>query len=237
MSTYVLVHGSYHGGWCWENVVPLLRNAGHEVLAPDLPAHGEDATPASEASLEGYAERVCGVLDSLPGPAILVGHSMAGAVISRAAELRPDGIETLVYLCGYLLRDGETMRQVSEADEEGLLVPNMVVDPDLGAVAIRKEAARDIFYGDCAAEDAERAEARLRSDPVAPLLTPMGVTEENFGRVPRVYGETAFDRAISPATQRRMHDALPCRKVVTMETGHSPFYSAPEDLASELVSL
>lgn len=237
MSTYVLVHGSYHGGWCWEEVVPLIRNAGHEVIAPDLPAHGADGTPASEASLEGYAQRVCGVLDSLSGPAILVGHSMAGAVISRAAELRPDGIKTLVYLCGYLLRDGETMRQVSEADEEGLLVPNMVFDPDRGTVAIRKEAARDVFYGDCGADDAGQAEARLRPDPVAPLLTPMAVTEGNFGRVPRVYVEAASDKAISPAAQRRMHAALPCRKVVTMETDYSPFYSAPGDLVSELVSL
>lgn len=237
MSTYVLVHGTYHGGWCWEEVVALLRSAGHEVLAPDLPAHGEDATPASDASLEGYAERVCGVLDSLPGPAILVGHSMAGAVISRAAELRPDGIETLVYLCAYLLRDGETMRQVSETDDDALLMPNVVVAPDRKTLTVRPDAVRDIFYGDCPEEDAERAEARLRPDPIAPFLTPMAVTEENFGRVPRVYVETTLDRAISPAAQRRMHAALPCRKVVTMETDHFPFYAAPEDLVEELVSL
>jgi pimeloyl-ACP methyl ester carboxylesterase len=237
MSTYVLVHGSYNGGWCWEEVVPLLRSAGHEALAPDLPAHGEDDTPASEASLEGYVERVCDVLGSIPGPAILVGHSMAGAVIRRVAELRPDAVETLVYLCGYLLGDGETMRQVSEADDGGLLVPNMVVDLDRGTVAVRPDAARDIFYNDCSKEDAERAEARLCPDPIAPILTPMSVTEENFGQVPRVYVETAFDRTISPTAQRRMHAALPCRKVVTMKTGHSPFYAAPKDLVAELVSL
>jgi pimeloyl-ACP methyl ester carboxylesterase len=237
VSTYVLVHGSYHGGWCWEKVVPLLRRSGHDALAPDLPTHGEDGTPVSEASLDGYAEHVCGVLDSLPEPAILVGHSMAGAVISRVAELRPDAIEALVYLCGYLLRAGESMRQVSEADDEGLLMPNMVVAPDRGTVSILPDAARDVFYGDCSEEDAGRAGARLRPAPVAPLLTPMGVTKENFGRVPRVYVETALDRAISPAAQRRMHTALPCRKVVTMETGHSPFYAAPEALVAELVSL
>lgn len=233
----MLVHGSYHGGWCWEEVVPLLLQAGHDVFAPDLPAHGEDGTPASGVSLDGYAERVCGVLDSLPEPAIPVGHSMAGAVISRAAELRPDGIETLVYQCAYLLRDGETMRQVSEADDDALLVPNMVVAPDRKTVSIRPDAVRDIFYSDCPEENAERAEACLRPDPIAPLLTPMVVTEKNFGRVPRVYVETALDRAISPAAQRRMHAALPCQKVVTMETAHSPFYAAPENLVAGLVSL
>ena len=58
MSYYVLVHGSWQGSWCWEKVVPILREAGHEVVAPDLPGHGEDETPAAEVTLAAYAERV-----------------------------------------------------------------------------------------------------------------------------------------------------------------------------------
>ncbi len=66
MTSYVLIHGSWHGGWSWEKVVPLLERAGHDVEAPDLPGHGNDETPISEISLQTYADRVCRVLDEQP---------------------------------------------------------------------------------------------------------------------------------------------------------------------------
>ena len=93
MSTFVLVHGGWSGGWCWDKVVPLLEEAGHEVQAPDLPGSGDDPTPIPEVSLRGYAERICGVLDARPEPAVLVGHSSGGSVVSQAANVleSPEG--------------------------------------------------------------------------------------------------------------------------------------------------
>ncbi len=90
MSTYVLVHGSFVGAWVWEKVVPLLRSDCHEVEAPDMPGRGEDKTPVPEISLGSYTDCVCRVLDSHAEPVILVGHSSGAAVISQAAEYRPD---------------------------------------------------------------------------------------------------------------------------------------------------
>ena len=113
MSTYVLVHGSWHGGWCWDKVIPLLKARGHRVVAPDLPGHGRDKTPASDITLRAYADRVCDVLDAEAEPAILVGHSFGGLVITQAAEYRPEKIRTLVYLCAYLLRSGSSFDAVS----------------------------------------------------------------------------------------------------------------------------
>ncbi len=103
MSTFVLVHGSWHGAWCWNKLTPLLEREGHAVIAPDLPGHGEDWTPIPEISLQSYVDRVGEALDSAPEPAILVGHSMAGTVISQLAEQRPDQVAGLVYLCAFLL--------------------------------------------------------------------------------------------------------------------------------------
>ena len=73
--------------------------------------------------------------------------------------------------------------------------------------------------------------------PLAPFATPVSVSEENFGRVRRAYIECLRDRAIGPATQKRMHAESPCEKVVPMETSHSPFLSAPEELVGHLDSL
>lgn len=237
MSTYVLIHGSWHGSWCWEKVVPLLEQAGHEAMALDLPAHGDDETPVPEVSLRSYADRVCQVLDSRSEPVILVGHSMGGIAISQAAESCPEKIETLVYLCAFLLRDGESLFQLAQEDTESLILPNFIVDEEQGISTIRDEAVTGIFYGDCSAEDAARAKLLLCPDPLAPVGTPISVTQENFGKVPRVYIECLRDRAIGPAAQKRMYEASPCDRVVSMDVSHSPFLSRPEELVSHLTSL
>lgn len=237
MRTYVLIHGSWHESWCWEKVVSLLEQVGYEVEAPDLPGHGDDETPVPEISLQSYADRICQVVDSRSEPVVLVGHSMGVITISQTAERRPEKIESLVYLYAFLLRDGESLFQIAQEDTESLILPNLVVDEDQGITTIRGEAAKDIFYGDCSDEDAARAKSLLRPDPLAPVGTPTSVTEENFGRVPRVYIECLRDRALSPAAQKQMYEASPCERVISQDTSHSPFLSRPEELVCHLTSL
>src|SRR5687768_14146898 len=96
VSTYVLVHGSWHGSWCWQKVTPRLEAAGHSVKAIDLPGHGGDGVKARDITLESYVQCVTDVLEELKERAILVGHSRGGVVISQAAEQRPEKIERLV---------------------------------------------------------------------------------------------------------------------------------------------
>jgi pimeloyl-ACP methyl ester carboxylesterase len=83
---FVLVHGSWHGAWCWEKVTPLLEAAGHVAVAVDLPGHGEDRTPPGDVTLSDYTDRICDVVAAQSGPVVLVGHSMGGGAITQAAE-------------------------------------------------------------------------------------------------------------------------------------------------------
>ena len=237
MSTFVLVHGGFVGGWLWEKVVPLLEDDSHRVEAPDLPGHGEDQAPIPEVSLQGYANRVCQVLDSQPEPAVLVGQSMGGAVISQAAEQRPDKVALLVYVGAYLLRDGETLLSASENDAESLVLSNLEMSEDGSSATLREDAIGEALLHDCSDEDVERAKSRFQPQAVAPLATPVSLTEDNFGQIPRAYIETLQDRAISPWLQREMYERIPCRKVISIDTGHAPFYAAPEELAGHLTSL
>ncbi|QIN78558.1 alpha/beta fold hydrolase [Rubrobacter marinus] len=235
MSTFVLVHGAWHGAWCWEKVTPLLEDAGHEVVVPDLPGHGEDATSVSELSMQDYADRVVRVLDEQPEPVVLVGHSMGGLVISLAAEARPDRVKKLVYLTGFLLEDGKTLLSVAENDGEAIVLPNLVPNEDGSAFTVNN--IKEVFYGDCSHDDVARAQTRLVPEPAFAFGTPVAVTEGNFGRVPRAYVECVGDRAIGISAQRGMREKLPCETVVSMGTSHSPFFSAPEELAGHLVAL
>jgi pimeloyl-ACP methyl ester carboxylesterase len=236
VSTFLLVHGAWHGGWCWEKLVPLLEERGHDVVVVDLPGHGGNVAPVSEVTLAAYGNHVAGLLDEQSQPVVLVGHSMGGLVISEAAERRPEKIGLLVYLTGFLLPNGGTLLEMAQTDAESIVFPNADVDEENGVVTIHGDNAKDVFYGDCPEEDAERAKERLIPQPLAPFVTPVGVSAA-FERVRRTYIECLQDRAIGPATQKRMYTGLPCEQVVSMETSHSPFLSEPEELAGHLDSL
>jgi pimeloyl-ACP methyl ester carboxylesterase len=233
VSRIVLIHGAWHGGWCWDKVVPLLEAQGHAVAAPDLPGHGQDRTPAAQITLESYVERVCGELDAHPEPAVLVGHSMGGAVNALAAERRPGQVRRLVFLTALLPRDGQTMVDLTStpANAGSAMLPNFVVSADRLSCTVRDDAMVDCFYGDCPAEDVARAKGLVVPTAVAPMATPIRLTAENFGRVPRVYIECRRDRALLPAAQRAMHEATPCERVHALEGSHSPFFSMPDALA------
>ncbi len=246
MANFVLVHGSAHGSWCWERVVPLLEQHGHKVIAVDLPGNGHDDTRLSDITLDTYADHLCRVLDTLDGPAVLVGHSLGGISISRAAELRSDRVAVLVYLTAVLLQDGSTFMQAAwqaashePYDEANALEsrPSWDLAADRSHVVYKPELAKHRFYNDCSQEDVERAKSMLVPQPVGPLVSPMRVSEENYGRVLRIFIECALDNAVSPEWAREMYTQLPCAEVITMQTGHSPFLSAPKELAGHLHTL
>jgi pimeloyl-ACP methyl ester carboxylesterase len=236
MATYVLIHGAWFGAWCWDGTRSLLEQAGHSAISIDLPGHGSDFTPASEITLASLVDRVGEVLSTQIQPVILVGHSMGGMVISQAAEAYPDKIERLIYVAAYLLQDGESLLQVANTDGDSKLAPYLLPEPEKGLIGIRTEALKEIFLHDCSEAVIAEAEANLRPDLIVPQATPLHLTAGNFGRVPRTYISTKLDRVVSPSLQKRMFTNLPCDRILEIETGHSPFAAAPEQLRDLLLS-
>jgi pimeloyl-ACP methyl ester carboxylesterase len=232
MARFLLIHGAWHGAWCWERVVPLLRAAGHEVIAPDLPAHGEDRTPWWRARLSGYARRACDAARPA-GRVVAVGHSMGGLVITEAAAQEPELFAGLVYLCAFAPLRGESLLSLGRSDAASR-VP-AAARWGLGRVTIRPERASDAFYHGCAPADAAAATARLCPTPIPPLY--QGVRAAPPPGIPLAYVECSEDRAIPLALQRRMHRRFAMERVVTMEADHSPFLGAPEALAAQLDAL
>ncbi len=237
MSTFVLVHGAWHGAWCWYKVVPRLTQAGHRVLAPDLPSLGRDRTPVAEISLDRWADSICRVVEAAPEPVILVGHSRGGIVISAVAERVPKRIAMLVYLTAFLLRDGETLLEVAQTADSSLVVPNIVVADDQASMTVPGDAAQEAFYGECSPEDVVLASMLLAPEAIAPNATPLRVTDSRFGSVPRVYIECLRDKAIPVALQRRMAHDSPCEIVASLDSDHSPFLSMPGPLVDHLLAL
>lgn len=234
MSTFVLIHGAWHGAWCWNKVVPELEALGHQAVTPDLPGLGDDPAPARGITLDDYIARIVQTLDAQPGKVFLLGHSMGGMAISGAAELRPAKLHWLIYLAAFLPRDGECLLAIEERNPDPRVPLNVIPSEDREVLTLREEKITEMFYNDCTAVDAAWARARLRPQSAKPLSGAVHLTERNFGRVPRAYIECTEDGAIGVAFQRDMIRASPCQRVITLRAGHSPFLSMPRQLAGIL---
>ncbi|WP_019053858.1 alpha/beta fold hydrolase [Sphingobium xenophagum] len=235
MSTFVLVHGAWHGAWSWTFVVPLLEQAGHKVVVPDLPGLGDDETPVGSVSLSAYADAIAAVVRAQNEPVVLVGHSMGGFVITHVAEMLPEKTRALIYLCAFLPANGESMQDWAQRAAGGLAIEDLVVAEDGLSATLLEDAISRKLYQDVAADRAGWARSNLRPQALAPWMQPVSTTAERFGRVERHYVECVNDRAVPVETQRAMIAALPCLSVTSIESGHSPFLSVPEVLADALL--
>jgi pimeloyl-ACP methyl ester carboxylesterase len=231
MTHILLVHGAWHGAWCWHKAMPALAAAGFTPHAIDLPGHGLRA--AETPTLAAYAEAVADKLNSLPGPAILVGHSMGGAVISAAAELVPDRISTLVYLCALMIRTGESIFGRAGGDDEILLGALLEPQPD-GRLTVRDDGVKPAFYADCSDEDVALARLCLVPQSAEPFAAELALTTDRYGQVRRAYIVCTQDKAIGPKKQREFIATTGCDAQTDLDTSHSPFFSAPAKLAEAI---
>ena len=231
MKTFILIHGSWHSAWNWHKVIPLLEKQGHKAIAIDLPGMGKDKTPINTVKMEETVEKICHLIDSIDEPVILVGHSKNGIMISQAAEYRPHKIEKLVYLAAYLIPNGKTQREYSIQDTEGVLKPYVTFHKELNASTLQPEIYKEGLYHDCEDDITQLAKLLLSHEPIESGTTPLQLTGENYGSVPRFYIECTEDKAVTPFIQRKMYTGMPCEKVYSIATSHSPFFSAPQELS------
>ncbi|WP_462254100.1 alpha/beta fold hydrolase [Ferruginibacter sp.] len=232
MKTFILIHGSWHSAWNWHKVIPLLEKQGHRAIAIDLPGMGRDKTPISEVKMQSTVQKICELIDSIDGKVILVGHSKNGIMISQAAEYRPDKIEKLIYLAAYLIPNGKTQREYSVQDTEGVLKPFVTLHDKLNATTLQHQIYKEGLYHDCDDNIVELAKLLLSHEPVESGITPLQLTNQNYHTVPRFYIECTADKAVTPFIQKKMYTEMPCKKVYSMDTSHSPFFSKPNELVA-----
>ncbi len=237
MASFILIHGSWHGGWCFDGVKALLEAQGHEVFAPDLPGMGGDEAELRAVTMQGWADfAVAQCRAACQSPVVLAGHSRGGLVISQAAETDPDAMDALVYICAMMVPDGmsradfKAMEEPNPAFDE-VIIPILdgsgtLVDPVLGANVFAQLSPPDLVAA---------AMERLVAEPHGPRATKLQLSPEYFGSVPRTYIECTEDRTIPIGSQRMMQGLVPGAKVVTLDADHSPFLSRPQELVDALI--
>jgi pimeloyl-ACP methyl ester carboxylesterase len=242
MAGFVLIHGAFHGGWCFDPVVAMLRERGHAAVAPDLPGMDGDEAAMRAASLPGWADFTLEHCRAMrreigDGAVVLAGHSRGGPVISAAAEADPAAMDALVYICAMMIPPAPTAEMMQAISPSGTGLLDLTTPVENGAgTRIDGRRAGAIFAQLSPADLAEAAMARLAAEPAGPMMTTPEVTTERWGSVPRHYVECRHDLAIPHANQRAMIALCPGTATVMLEADHSPFFSAPEDLAGALVA-
>ncbi|MCE7997286.1 MAG: alpha/beta hydrolase [Rhodobiaceae bacterium] len=236
MAAFLLIHGAWHDERCWELLVPQLAARGHAVHTLTLPGHWNRPLPSYQISLGRYGEAICEAARQIGEPVTLVGHSMGGMAISRAAEMQPNLFDELVYLTAYLprLNKWTRMRSLALSDEKTQLWPAVRTDWFRFRAHIRPELAAETFYHDCPKDLADLAAKRLCSQSGLPIVEFGRITHDGAGSRPMTYIECLQDRVISLDLQKQMQEHAPFKQVLTLDSSHSPFLSQPTALAEML---
>ena len=231
MTTFGLVHGAWHGGWCWERLVPELERLGHRAVAVDLPCDDPAATFST------YADAAVRQLAGEGDDVVVVGHSLGGLTIPLVAARRP--VRGLVHLCALIASPGRSFVDQIRAEpetfvrgyERGLAPPDEQRRREWADEAV----ARETLFPDCDPADAHAAFARLRPQSTAPYGEPCPL--EALPAVPVAYVLCADDRIVSPDWSRAAARERLGVEPVELPGGHSPFLSRPAALAELLAGL
>lgn len=218
--TVVLVHGAWHGAWCWQRFTPQLTHRGVSFRTVDLPSVG--ARPGQAIDLSADAAAVRAVLRDIAGPVVLCGHSYGGMVISLAA-LGQSNVERLVYICAFVPESGDSLTSIGG----GKLAPwvNLL---DGGLTLPDLERTASVFYGDCDPASQKWATRQLR--PQAGLAFEEPVPAPAWKNIASTYVVCANDGAMPARTQRGIY-APRTSTTVEIASDHSPFISRPAELA------
>ena len=230
MSTFVLVPGAWHGAWCWERVAPLLREAGHEVIAVDLPC--EDVA----VGCAGYRDVTVAAIGEGVDDLVIVGHSAGGLTAPLVAEALP-AVRALVFLSALLPLPGSTFLEQNE--RESILLPEYQAGIAEDEHGCRRWHDRDLcartMYSGCDPADVDWAYARLR--PQASTMYSEMTPLRSMPAVPVIDIRGDSDQLVSPAwAAAAVPERLGVPSRVIAGAGHSAMLSHPEAVAALLLA-
>lgn len=223
--SFLLVHGSWHRPTCWAALQDALAALGRQSRTVDLPSVGPQRTPT--AGMHDDAEEIAAQLRLVEGPVVVVAHSYGGIPVTQAVPDRT-GVVRIVYLAAYVPAEGESLDSIHGED------PQAPGDEDLSCTASAfLDDPRTSLYGDLPEDQAEHAVGQLVEQSLRALREP--VTRAAWRTVPSTYVLCEDDQALPPALQERM--SAHATHVERIGTHHSPFLSAPAELAALLVKV
>jgi pimeloyl-ACP methyl ester carboxylesterase len=235
---FVLVHGSWQAGWAWDGVRTRLEADGHRVLVPDLPGHGPGDGDRGVITNEDYVDAVLRALDDSGAErVVLVGHSLAGTVISSVADQQPARVAQLIYCAAFVVEDGEAAADLMPAEMVSLLRQLADASED-SSMAMPWELWRAGFMNTAEEADARRAYERLVPEPFRPAFEPVRLTGRPHRSIPAGFVVFHDDRTMPPGFWHPgMTGRCPGAPVVTAGGDHEAMLTRPGELATALTTV
>jgi pimeloyl-ACP methyl ester carboxylesterase len=232
---FVLLHGSWHGGWAWEPTAWCLRELGHEVHTPTYPGH----LPGAARAGIRHRHYVSSIVDYIQSrdlrDVVLVGHSFGGSVVSRVSQEVPERLRRLVFHTAFVVEDGASVNDNFPAEQTEAFAAAAAASPD-NTVACPWEVFRDQFMQDAAPETARSVWERLVPQPFLPWDEKLDLAEFHREELPRSFIAVSDDRALAPGQWHPVMSArLGAHKLVEMDGGHEVMFTRPAELARRLL--
>lgn len=233
----ILVHGAYHGAWCWGPVLDRLKDADIEADASDLPGHGVAPGWIGDQTMANYIDAVLQKVSDADGLVTLVGHSMSGAVVAACAEAIPDKIRRAVFLAAYVPANNETVGDLVKLDAGSHVRAERIDVAGEDAISLKTGTLADAFYSGATPRQLSWAEDRIQLQNIEPFTHKFTLSEARFGGVSKTAIICTEDRAISPDHQKWMATRAACDPIIELEADHSPFVTNPDALSEILIRL
>jgi pimeloyl-ACP methyl ester carboxylesterase len=235
MKHFVLIHGAWHGGWCWEGVIRILKKSGHTVEAPNMPGHspGDDR---SKVTFNSYIEKIIEVLKRQPRPVILVGHSSAGFLLQSAASKVSDKIERLVFHNAFILPDGMAQFDVVPPEIAEAMIAAANASSD-NSVPVNEDFVRNVLMAGETKELQDALVKRLNPQPLALFTTKVSTGAFNRLTIPRTVLFCKDDASLAPGAFLGMAQTLGKFDLIEIPGGHETLFTKPEAVVQELIRI
>ncbi len=230
---FVLLHGAWHGGWCWEGVVEELVKQGHTAEAPTMPGHNPDDDRAN-IKFEDYVNKIRAVLDRQETPCVLVGHSSAGFLMQAAAPGAPAKIEKLIFLNAFILPDGKCQFDLVPPEASEGMTAAANASPD-SCVPIIEDFVRNQLMGGESAEMQDALISRLVPQPLAIFTTPVSTQEFENLTIPKAVVFCKDDASLPAGAYLGMAQGLGDYKLVEVTGSHEALFTNPGVVAAGLI--
>lgn len=228
-SPLICLHGAWHGAWCWKYLTPLLEASNIQVIAPDLPGHAGDF---SQMSMQNYLQAVEALVCAQPEPVTLLGHSLAGLIITHVANRYPEKVKQLIYLAAFIPENNQCLMDCVQAHNMPKNLAIELIESTQGKIMrLRPQYAKASFYAACSAEDIEYAFAHVCDQAMDTFTTPIYYDLNRIATIPKAYVLCTEDVAISAAIQQAMAGCVDAQ-IYKLKADHSPFFSKPTELVN-----
>ena len=230
---FVLIHGAWHGGWCWDGVVKELEKKGHRAIAPTMPGH-HPKDDRSTIRLEDYIEKIMTVVNETDGPVVLVGHSSAGFLVQSVAAKIPEKIDHLIFNNAFILPDGKCQFDIVPP----ILAQDMTRaanESQDNTVPVMEDFVRRNLMADAPVEKQDELISRLVPQPLALFTTPVSIDGFNKGSFKKTVLFCKKDISLPEGAYLGMAQGLGEHDLIELDLGHEGLFTHADQVAEGLL--